>query len=221
MNKNHSKNYQKTKQKLNQEKYTLDEAIDFLIKEPKSKTDPTLDLHLYLNLRKGKEQTNIRFLANPPYALSKPLKIALVSDKKIKEKNILNDSEKILKDLKKGIANFDILIATPKTINKLMPFAKFLGPKGLMPTEKSGTLTDKPGDKIKALMSGQKEFKNDAQNNLHLSCGKLSLGKEKLTENINYLLLEVKKNKPSGIKGNFILKAKISTTQSPSLNLEL
>ncbi|MDD3774036.1 MAG: hypothetical protein PHW50_02025 [Patescibacteria group bacterium] len=220
MNKQHSKNYKQIKEKITADTYTIDEAVDFLIKNKIGKMDPTVEMHLKLNLKKGKEKAAFRLIVTPPTPISKLPKIAVLA-KNFKAENTNSDSAKILGNIKKGIIDFDILVATSEFIEKLKPFAKLLGPKGLMPTEKNGTLTDKPGEVVANLLNGQKTLTADDADNLHVPCGRLSLGEEKIIENINYLLGEIKQHKPSGVKGDLMLKAKLCTTHSPSLNLQL
>jgi large subunit ribosomal protein L1 len=222
MNKKHSKNYQTTKEKVIAETYTLADAIQFLIDNNKAKFDPTVELHLKLNLKKGKEKANLRLTVTPPSPIAKLPQIAILAKKfESKNKDINADSAKILDGIKKGKVDFDILVATPDFASKFQPFAKFLGPKGLMPTEKAGTLTDNPEELVANLLKGQKEIKADDADNLHVPCGKLSLGVEKIMANIDYLLAEINSHKPAGVKGDFILRAKLCATMSPSLTLEL
>jgi large subunit ribosomal protein L1 len=222
MNKKHSKAYQTIKEKVSAESYSLNDAIQFLINNKIGKADQTVELHLKLNLKKGKEKAIFRAIVTPPTPIAKLPRLAVLADKfATSDKNINTDSTKILAAIKKGKVDFDILIATPEFIAKLQPFGKFLGPKGLMPTEKAGTLTDKPEETAANFLKGQKTLVADDSDNLHVPCGKLSLGVEKIIENINYLLEEIKHHKPAGIKGELILKATLCTTHSPSLNLEL
>ncbi len=217
-----SKSYREVAQKIKDKTYSLEEAIDFLIKNKRAKFDETVELHLTLNLKKGKEKIPFRILVVPPYPIGKPPRIAALVDKlKTKDKNVITDHEKILNQIKKQKAEFDILIATKDYINKVTPYAKFLGPKGLMPTAKNQTLTDNPDKVIKNLLKGQREIRADEYGLVHIPCGKLSLGKEKLLKNIRYILEQIKQNRPDGIKGEFILKAYLSSTMSPSLPVSL
>lgn len=221
MNKKHSKAYRALKEKVIAESYSVNDAVKFLIDNKTGKIDPTIELHLKLNLKKGKEKTTFRIMITPPTPIAKLPQIAVLAKNfKSTDKNVNVDSEKILTKIKKSKVDFDILLATPDYIDKLKPYAKFLGPKGLMPTEKNETLTNKPEKIISNLLKGQKTLIADDGDNLHIPCGKLSIGADKILENINYILEEIKNHKPAGVKGDFILNAKLCTTHSPSLKLE-
>lgn len=217
-----SKNYQKVSKKLKNKTYSLEEAVDFLLKNKSAKFDQTLELHLNLNLKKGKEKLPFRLLVVPPFPIGQPPKIAALVDKlKIKNENIISDHSEIIKQIKSQKVNFDILVASKDYIAKITPYAKFLGPKGLMPTAKNQTLTENPDKVIKNLLKGQREIKADEYAIVHIPCGRLSLGKEKLLKNIRFLIEQVRQNRPEGIKGDFILKAHLTATMAPSLKIEI
>lgn len=221
--KKRSKKYRQIAEKVDKGKlYSVEEALDFLLKHNPAKFDATVELHLNLNLQRGKEKIPFRILVLPPYPLSRPPKIAVLAEKfSLKDKNVLADQSKILKQIKNGKVDFEILVATKEMLPKITPYAKFLGPKGLMPTEKNQTLTDKPEEVVKNLLKGQREIRADEFGIVHLPCGKISLGKEKILKNIRYLIEEIKRNRPEGIKGEFIKSAYLTSTMAPSLKIDL
>jgi len=217
-----SKAYQKAAKNFRNKIYALEEAVEILLKNKTAKFDETLELHLNLNLKKGKDKVPFRLLITPPYPVGRPPKIAALVDKlKIKDKNIISDHTEIIKQIKNQKINFDVLIANKDYIAKITPYAKFLGPKGLMPTAKNQTLTENPDKVIENLLKGQREIRADEYALVHIPCGRLSLGKEKLLKNIRFFIDQVKQNRPEGIKGEFVLKVYLTTTMSPSLKVKI
>jgi len=215
-----SKAFLEIKQKVKSKSYTLEQALDFLLKNKRTKFDETIELHINLNIKKGKEKLPFRIIINPPYPLGKIPKIAVLGKTKIKHKNLISNPKDILKQIKNQKIDFDILIASSEFISELSPYAKFLGPKGLMPNQKNQTLTEKPGEVIKKILKGQREIKVDDQDILHIPCGKSSLGITKIKKNIEYIISQIKQNRPQGIKGDFIQTIHISSTMGPSLKVE-
>jgi len=133
----------------------------------------------------------------------------------------LTGSDILINDIIAGKINFDKLVATPAMMPKMGKLGKILGPKGLMPNPKLGTVTNNIKSIVKAIKSGQIEIKNDKDGNLATSIGKKSFSSEKIKENFNSLLEVVKKEKPSGIKGDFIISAFLTSTMGVSYKLKL
>jgi len=217
-----SKKLQAIKEKIENKNYTLEEALDFILENNPVEFDATVELHINLNLKKGKDKANFRILISPPNPLAKSPKIAVIAKKSnIKEHDVETGQEKILKQIKSGKIDFDILVCEKDLVEKISPFSKILGPKGLMPQEKNQTLTEKPKEIVEKILKGQREIKADDQDLVHIPIGKISLGKEKLMENLRYILEQVKHNKPAGIKGEFIKRAYFSSTMGPSIKIDL
>jgi len=216
------KKLKKIKEKIEDKFYSIDEAVDFLIKNNYTKFDSTLELHLNLNLKKGKEKANFRILLSPPHPLSTIKKIAVLGKNiKTKSDKVINSKKDILEAIKKGKINFSILIVEKDFLKEISPYAKILGPKGLMPTEKNQTLVDNAEIALEKILKGQREIRPDADDLLHIPCGKISLGKEKILENINYIIQQIKNNRPQSIKGEFIKKIYLTSTIGPSLKIDL
>ncbi len=131
------------------------------------------------------------------------------------------DSDALIKDIGNGKINFDKLVATPLIMPKIGKLGKILGPKGLMPNPKLGTVTDNVKSTVKALKSGQIEIKNDQDGNLAASIGKKSFTDIKIRENYNSIIETILKEKPSGIKGDYILSAFLTSTMGISFRLKL
>lgn len=192
----HSKNYQALVELVDKTKtYALDEALELLEKVQRKKFDETVELHL--NTLTAGLSGNITL----PHGTGKKTKVAIATDALIAE-------------IEKGIINFDILVAEPEIMAKLARVAKILGPKGLMPNPKNGTITDKPQDVAKKYEGGQVNFKTESKTPvMHLTVGKMSFGKEKLTQNIESLISAVKK--PN------IVNATLKSTMSPGIKIKI
>jgi large subunit ribosomal protein L1 len=130
-------------------------------------------------------------------------------------------SDDLVKKIEGGFMDFDVAVAMPQLMKNLGKLAKILGPKGLMPNPKSGTVTDKPEKIIAELKKGRIEFKMDKQGIIHTVFGKMSFGSAKLAENLSALLAAVKEAKPSGIKGAYIATVSVNPTMGPSVKVVL
>ena len=206
------------------------EVIDDVIKKVKknctTKFDESIDISCLLNLKHKKEEISLRTLVNLPNGNGKKVKVAvLCEESKIKE---ANDSgadivgfENLVKDITNGKINFDKLIATPATMPKMGKLGKILGPKGLMPNPKFGTVTNNIKTSVKAIKSGQIEIKNDKDGNVGASIGRKSFSDLKLKENYDAFMKTLLKEKPTKIKGNFILSAYLTSTMGISYRLKL
>ena len=222
-----SKRYKKL---IDTSKGNKPEVIDAVIKKVKknctTKFDESIDISCLLNLKHKKEEISLRTLVNLPNGNGKKVKVAvLCEESKIKE---ANDSgadivgfENLVKDITNGKINFDKLIATPATMPKMGKLGKILGPKGLMPNPKFGTVTNNIKTSVKAIKSGQIEIKNDKDGNVAASIGKKSFSDVKIKENYDVFMKTLLKEKPTKIKGNFILSAYLTSTMGVSHRLKL
>lgn len=204
----------------------IDDAISKVKNNCTTKFDESIDVSLSLNLKKKKEEFSLRTVVNLPNGNGKKIKVAvLCEESKISEaKNSgaeLYDSEKLINDITSGKIKFDKLVATSAMMSKMGKLGKILGPKGLMPNPKLGTVTNNIQSTVKALKSGQIEIKNDENANVGASIGKKSFSNNKIKENFNSLIETILKEKPSGIKGDFILSAFLTSTMGVSYKLKL
>ena len=205
---------------------TIEEAIKKVKKNCTSKFNESIDVSFTLNLKNKKEEANLRTIVNLPNGNGKKIKIAvLCEESKIKDATSsgadFTNSDNLIKDITDGKINFDKLIATPSMMSKMGKLGKILGPKGLMPNPKLGTVTDDIQSAVKAIKMGQIEIKNDKDGNLSASIGKKSFSDTKIKENYDNFKQTILKEKPIGIKGDFIISAFLTSTMGISYKLKL
>ena len=227
MKKKSSKRYKKLLEISKDKKSeSISDAITKVKKNCTSKFDESIDVSFLLNLKSKKEETNLRTIVNLPNGNGKKLKIAvLCEESKINEAKDSGaepfGSDNLINDIMSGKINFDKLIATPAMMSKMGKLGKILGPKGLMPNPKLGTVTNNIKSSVKALKSGQIEIKNDKDGNLAASIGKKNFPDAKIKENYDVIKQTILKEKPNGIKGDFILSAFLTSTMGVSYKLKL
>ena len=227
MGKKISKRFKKLKEALKEKKSILiDDAISKVKSNCTTKFNESIDVSLFLNLKKKNEKFSLRTLVNLPNGNGKKIRVAvLCEDAKTSEAKSsgaeIFDSEALIKNITEGKINFDKLIATPAMMPKMGKLGKILGPKGLMPNPKLGTVSNNIQSSVKAIKSGQIEIKNDEDGNLGVSIGKKSFTDSKIKENYESLINSILKEKPNGIKGDFILSAFLTSTMGVSYRLKL
>ena len=205
---------------------TIENLIGTVKKNCTTNFDESIDVHFYLNLRQKKNETNIRTILNLPVAKNKKIRVAVIcEEEKLEEAkksaaDVVGSSD-LINDISAGKTNFEKLVSTPKMMTKLGKLGKILGPKGLMPNPKLGTVTNEIIKSVKDIKSGQLEIKNDKDANIALSIGNKSVSDENLIRNFNAVLDVISKEKPSGIKGNFIKSAYLTSTMGISYKLKL
>jgi len=223
-----SKRFKEIEKQINPTKsYPVDEAVDLVKKTSTIKFDASVELHIRSGIDAKKSDQQIRGSVILPHGTGKKQIIAaFVEDDKIKEAqktgaDIIGDEEIIAKIKQTGKVNFGIAIATPGMMKKLASAAKILGPKGLMPSPKDGTVTPNVGKAIEELKKGKISFKNDDAGNLHIMIGKVSFDNNKLKENLEAVMEAVNKAKPSGIKGTYIKNAVLTSSMGPGIKLSI
>lgn len=224
----HSKKYQKIKEKIDKDKlYSLEEAISFIKENPLTKFDETIDLHVRLGIDPRKTEQQVRGTIFLPSGTVKRKRIvAFVSPDKEKEAkeagaDLVGGTELIEKIKTTNRCDFDLAIAEPDLMKNLAQIAKILGPRGLMPNPKIGTVTTEIKKIIKELQKGRISFKNDAGANLHQPIGKISWTRDKIKDNIEAFLDAVEKTKPGGVKKAFIQSIVLSSTMGPGIKIQL
>jgi len=200
--------------------YTADQAVELALQTSPVKFDATVELHANLNVDPRQADQNIRDSFVLPAGTGKKVRIAVFADDKIDDADVTG-IETITKALEKGEFAFDILIATPATMPKLGKYARLLGPRGLMPNPKSGTVTNDIAKAVAEAKAGRVEYRVDSTGIVHLGIGKVSFGKEKLSENLQAVMASIKSNKPSSIKGNYIKSVHLTTSMGPSVTISL
>lgn len=205
--------------------YTVSEAVELLKSVSHTKFDPTVDVAIKTNANPKYNDQAIRATVSLPHGTGKKVKVAaFVADDKVADAkkagaDIAGNAD-LLADLQAGNTDFDVLVTSPDMMRELAPVAKVLGPKGLMPSPKAGTVSPNVDDAIAAIKKGQIEFRLDKTGNIHGIAGKLSFDTDKLVENIEWFLQAVISHKPSGVKGKLIKKAVISSSMSPGIQIE-
>ena len=192
-----------------------------------TKFDESLDLNILINNKQKKNEINLRSMVNLPSGTGKKVKIAVVCEesksKEAKDAGAdLVGGDDLIEKIKNGEMNFEKLICSSSMMIKLSKLGKVLGPKGLMPNPKLGTVTDKIGEAVKNAKAGQVEIKNDKDGNIGLSIGKKSFSEEKLIKNFNAIISSLEKEKSNiTIKGDLIKSAYITSTMGVSYKIKL
>jgi large subunit ribosomal protein L1 len=210
--------------------YTVEEAVALLEKTNFVKFDPTVEIHFRLGINPTKADQMIRMGMSLPHGTGKAVKVAAFTDAG-DEKALIQSGALVAggDDLISGIEtgsiqlNFDIAIATPAMMRKMGKIAKVLGPKGLMPNPKSGTVGEDLQGILKELKGGKFEVKNDKQGDIHGVCGKLSFGAKKLAENIDSFISHLKEARPAGLKPTvtFIEAIYVCSAMGPSISVKV
>lgn len=222
--KKHSKMYVEALSNVEKNKeYDVTEAIKLLKSLKTRKFDETVDLALKLNIDAKKTDMNVRGSFVLPNGTGKTKRVLVVTKTKAdeaKEAEFVGAEDMLEKIEKENWFDFDTIVATPEMMPALGKLGKVLGPKGLMPNPKLGTVTTNVADAITNIKKGMVEYKNDSYGNLHVAIGKLSFKEDKLEENLRAIVAEVVKNKPNGVKGTFIKNVSLSSTMSPGIKID-
>ncbi|MBO4204310.1 50S ribosomal protein L1 [bacterium] len=220
---NYGKKYTEAKKQVEALKqYELSEAVSLLKKVNYAKFDATVNVAIKTNANPKYNDQMLRATTILPHGTGKKVRVAVfVSEDKVAEAKKagadLAGFESILTAIKSGKMDFDVLITTPDHIRDLAPVAKQLGPKGLMPSPKAGTVAMDIVQAVEEVKKGKIEFRLDKTGNIHAGVGKISFKEDQLVENIQALMKAVEENKPSGVKGKLVKKVVISTTMSPGI----
>lgn len=222
--KKHSKMYVEALSNVDKTKsYDVTEAIKVLKSLKPRKFDESVDLALKLNIDAKKTDQNIRGSFVLPNGTGKTKRILVVTKTKADEAgeaDYCGAEDMIEKIEKENWFEFDTIVATPEMMPLLGKLGKVLGPKGLMPNPKLGTVTTNVKDAITNIKKGMVEYKNDSYGNVHMSIGKLSFSEEKLEENLRTIVNEIVKNKPTAVKGTFVKNISVSTTMGPGVKVD-
>jgi large subunit ribosomal protein L1 len=220
------KKYREAKNKIDRTKrYTLEEALQLLPETSYVRFDEGIDVAIRLGVDPKKPDQMVRGTVILPHGTGKKVKV-LVFAQGEKEKEAREagtdfvGGEELVEKILKGWLDFDKAIATPDMMKVVSKLGKVLGPRGLMPNPKVGTVTFEVGKAVQDIKSGKVEFKADKAGNLHVSVGKVSFGQEKLRENIITLLDSVIKAKPASSKGTYLKGLAISTTMGPGIKVD-
>ncbi len=220
-----AKGYRKSAEQIEKNKnYTLEQAVELAQKTSHVKFDATVELHVKLGVDPRQADQNIRDNLVLPAGSGKKVKIAVFTEDAAAAKQAGADiagSDEIVALLEKGSTDFDILIATPNLMAKLGKYARVLGPRGLMPNPKSGTVTTDINKAVAEAKAGRVEYRVDSTGIIHLGVGKVSFTSAQLLQNLQAVLASVKNNKPQSLKGTYIQKVYLTTSMGPSVSVDL
>jgi large subunit ribosomal protein L1 len=221
------KKYQGVLSKIEREKkYSLDEAVSLLKEGKVAKFDESVEVHVSLAIDPKKSDEQVRGTVVLPHGTGKTKRVAVITTTKTNEAKEAGaevvGGEEMIEKLKTGkFDGFDVLVATPEMMPKLASVAKILGPRGMMPSPKTETVTIKIKEAIENIKKGKVNFKNDAQGNVHQVFGKLSFDANQLKENLSVLLEAIQKAKQPGVKGKYIRLITVCSTMGPGIKVEL
>lgn len=214
-----------TKTKAEGKTYPIAEALEFVKTNCKAKFDSSIEVHINLNLDNKKQDQIIRYTIGLPNGTGKTKKVAVFASKKIANADLElaeTDLDKILSGAIKPKVNFDALVAEPKFMAKLAKVAKILGPAGVMPNPKTGTVTEDVEKAVEQIKKGRVEIKMEANAPIiHTIVGKKSFDTTKLKENFEELFNSLLQNKPAKAKPDWIKSCYITATMSPSVKVDL
>lgn len=205
--------------------YSLSDAIEALRPYTSKKFDESLEIAIRLGIDVTKADQNIRGMLSLPNGIGKKVRVAVFTvDNQDNAKKAGADvvgGEDLIDKVAGGEINFDRVIATPDMMPKLSKVARILGPKGLMPNPKLGTVTNNVAEAVKVAKAGQIEYRAEKTGIIHAGIGKMSFSTDKLVENANALIEQLKKVKPASAKGQYILGVSVATTQGPGLKVDV
>lgn len=220
------KKYREAHAKIDHTKpYNIKEALKMAAASSPAKFDATVELHIRLGVDPKQADQNIRGTVALPAGTGKTLRIAVFADadgvQAAKKAGAdIAAGEEFLQQLDKGQMNFDVLIAMPAMMPRLGKYARTLGPKGLMPNPKSGTVTKDVAKAVNEAKAGRVEYRLDSAGIVHVGIGKVSFGADKLFDNARAVLTSIKSAKPASVKGNYVLSVYTATSMGPSIHID-
>lgn len=219
------KGFRKSAESIEKDKqYSLAQAVELAQKTSHVKFDATVELHINLGVDPRHADQNIRDNLVLPAGTGRTVRVAVLTEDAAGAKAAGADTagtDELLAELEKGNLNFDVLIATPQLMPRLGKYARTLGPRGLMPNPKSGTVTPDVTRAVAEAKAGKVEYRVDSNGIVHLGVGKVSFKPQQLQDNVLAVLTSIRNNKPSSVKGNYIQAIHLTTSMGPSIPVEL
>jgi len=211
-----------TYKKLNDKSFKLEDAVKFFVDNKRDKFDETIEISLNLGVDPRHADQMVRGVVSLPHGTGKKMRVAVFAkDKKAEEAQAAGadvvGAEDLAEEMQKGNLNYDRIIATPDMMGIVGRIGKVLGPKGLMPNPKLGTVTADVKVAVEAAKSGQVQYRAEKTGIVQAGVGKMSFGSEKIKDNVQSFIDTVQKARPSGAKGTFIKKISLSSTMGVSL----
>ena len=207
------KKYRELAKQIDKKKlYSLGEALELVTKTSPTKFDATVEMHLNLGVDPKQADQNVRDTVALPAGTGKNIRVVALDEA---------SADKIFAQLDKEQIDFDVLVATPAMMPKLGKYARLLGPRGLMPNPKSGTVTNDVDAAVKEARAGKVEYRVDQAGIIHLGIGKISFSPDKLLQNAEAVLASVRSAKPASLKGIYLKSGYISSSMGPSIKIEV
>eukprot|EP01156_Anaeramoeba_ignava_P002361 Anaeramoba_ignava/a218200_74.p3 GENE.a218200_74~~a218200_74.p3 ORF type:complete len:229 (-),score=26.48 a218200_74:3469-4155(-) len=221
ISKRHSNNRSKVdKSKL----YPLDEALALLKDLDSPKFDETVEMHVNLGVDPRHADQNIRGTVSYPNGTGKEVKVLVLTKSKVDEANEAGADfvglDEYVEKIQKGWSEMDIVVCTPDAMGSVGKLGRILGPKGIMPSPKSGTLTMEVGKAVKEIKAGRVEYRVDKNGIVHVPVGKKSFDQNLLQENIKTLFVELEKKRPNSVKGAYVRRVCLSSTMGPGIKID-
>ena len=206
--------------------YSLEDSVDLLLKVPKAKFDETVEVSVKLGIDTKMADQQVRGTVRLPHGTGKTIRIIVIAEgEDVKEALEAGAMEagagELLQKIEKGWLDFDCLITKPSMMKLLAKLGKILGPRGLMPNPKSGTVTQDIPKAVKEMQAGRIEYRADKASDVHICAGKASFDKKAIVENIRVLIMELLKVKPSSAKGPYFKSIAVSTTMGAGIRLDV
>ena len=223
---NHSKRYDNNFKTMDRDlKYSLDEAVKIIKETSPTKFDETIDISINLGVDPRHADQIVRGTVSMPNGTGKKVSILVLAKGDLVEKAIeagadFAGSDEFLEKIKSGWTDVNVIISTPDMMPELGKLGKILGPRGLMPNPKTGTVTNDIEKSVSEVKSGKIEFKVEKNGIVHVGVAKMSFEKEKIIQNISVFIDAIKKAKPSGVKGIYMKKVTLSSTMGPGIKLD-
>ena len=212
--------------KINDKSFNVDEAVQFFVDSKRDKFDETIEISMNLGVDPRHADQMVRGVISLPHGTGKKMRVAVFArDEKAEEAKLAGadvvGAEDLAEDMQKGNLNYDRIIATPDLMGVVGRIGKGLGPKGLMPNPKLGTVTADVKVAVEAAKSGQVQYRAEKTGIVQAGVGKVSFGSEKITENVKSFIDAVQRARPSGAKGTFIKKVSLSSTMGAGLIINI
>ena len=212
--------------KINDKSFNIDEAVQFFVDSKREKFDETIEISMNLGVDPRHADQMVRGVISLPHGTGKKMRVAVFArDEKAEEAKLAGadvvGAEDLAEDMQKGNLNYDRIIATPDLMGVVGRIGKVLGPKGLMPNPKLGTVTADVKVAVEAAKSGQVQYRAEKTGIVQAGVGKVSFGSEKIIENVKSFIDAVQRARPSGAKGTFIKKVSLSSTMGAGLIINI
>jgi large subunit ribosomal protein L1 len=222
LSRRHKRNVEKTKNRIYE---NLNEAIQILKETATAGFVESVELHANLNIDPKYGDQQLRTTVTLPHGIGKQVKIAVLTndenyDEATKAGADIIGNDELIENITKGNIDFDLLIATPNMMPKLAKLGRVLGPKGLMPSPKSGTVSNTLSTTLTDFKKGKFEYKADKAGIVHVTIGKVNFTEQQLIENLQSFYNSIEKNRPSGVKGKYFKSLSICSTMGPSIKLD-